>query len=179
MRRIAGLMAAVLVACGGGAARGPGPAYVGGPTATPLFCAYGGVGIVPDPLPSGYETEFVEMVVSVDNPGAPIAGLAVGSAGLIDGSGHPLAALHRVDHLVVLPGIEAESETMGRFAVYMNPEGMPFDGTLPTGTTILRARYSIDRSAPQTFPSECTLELTGGAAPIVARRSIDGSWPTS
>lgn len=182
---------AVLTACSSGASETPAtertaptterPATehpAASPTITPLFCAYGGVGIVPDPLPPGYETMFASVVVQIDNPGPPIAPLTIASASLVDEAGATLASLVRVDHFVVLPAIEPTGPTMGSFAVYLNPEGAPFDGTLPTGRTILRARFSIDRS-PTTFPAHCRIELAGGVAPLVSNGDLDGSWPTS
>lgn len=147
-------------------------------TVTPLFCAYGGVGLVPDPLPPGYETMFATVVVQVDNPGPPVGPITVGAASLVDEAGTPLASLVRVDHFVVLPEIDPEGPTMGSFAVHLNPEGTPFDGTLPTGRTILRAHFSIDAS-PMVFPVRCHLELAGAPVPLVSEAASDGVWPTS
>jgi hypothetical protein len=148
------------------------------PTVTPLFCTYGGVGIVPDPLPPGYETAFATVVVQVDNPGAPLGPITVGTGSLVDEHGTPAASLVRLDHFVVLPEIEPEGPTMGSFAVHLNPEGTPFDGTLPTGRTILRARFSIDAS-PTVYPASCHLELAGAPVPLVSDRPLDGVLPSS
>jgi hypothetical protein len=148
------------------------------PTITPLFCAYGGVGIVPDPLPPGYETNFLAVVVAVDNPGAAVGPVTVSAGSLTDESGAPLASLVRLDHFVVLPELEPEGPTMGSFAVHLNPEGTPFDGTLPSGRTILRARFSITRP-PSVFPAHCHLELAGAPVPLTTDADLDGVWPTS
>jgi hypothetical protein len=145
---------------------------------TPLFCAYGGVGIVPDPLPPGYETQFATAVVQVDNPGPPVGPITVASGTLVDENGAVVASLVRLDHFVVLPEVEPESATMGSFAVHLNPEGTPFGGTLPTGRTILRAHFSIDAS-PLAFPAHCRLELAGAPVPLVSNGDLDGVWPTS
>jgi hypothetical protein len=62
--------------------------------------------------------------------------------------------------------------------VYLNPEGAPFTGTVPTGRTRLRVRFSLDRD-PATLPARCRLELGGfGATPLVIEGNVDGSWPT-
>jgi hypothetical protein len=154
------------------------PAITGAVTGTPLFCAYGGVGIVPNPLPPGYDTQFAAIVVEVDNAtGAPVHDVSIARAALIGASGAELAGMRHVDHVVVLDRIEPTGPTMGTFAVYLNPEGRPFDGTLPPGRTILRARVALDRD-PTEFADHCRLELGGGASVAVDLRN-DGVWPTS
>ena len=65
-------------------ASAPVPTAESAPTATLLFCAYGGVGTVPDPLPPGYETEFASIVVELDNPGSAIDGVTVLGASLLE-----------------------------------------------------------------------------------------------
>jgi hypothetical protein len=148
------------------------------PTATERFCAYGGVGLVPNPLPPGYETEFGVIVTELDNPGPPIAGVRVRGAALLDGAGAPLASMKRLDHLVVLTDLQAPGPTLGIFAVYLNPQGTPFSGTLPSGRTILRVRFSMERE-PLSLPARCRLELDGlGASPLVVEGAPNGSWPT-
>lgn len=145
--------------------------------ATLLFCAFGGVGVVPDPLPPGYVTELAAFVVAIDNPGPPIGRVSFSSAALLDGPGSPVAAFRGVDHVVVLAGIDPTSPSMGTFAVYLNPEGTPFDGTLPTGRTILRAHFALDHD-PIEYPERCRLHLDGLGAPLVVTARVDGSWPT-
>ena len=146
-------------------------------TATTLFCAYGGVGLVPDPLPPGYETEFAVIVVELDNPGTAVEGVSVLGAVLLDGAGAATASLRRVDHVVVLPDAPPDP-SLGIFAVYLNPEGAPFTGTVPPGRTRLRVRFSLDRD-PVALPARCRLELGGlGATPLVIEGNVDGSWPT-
>jgi hypothetical protein len=148
------------------------------PTAAVLFCAYGGVGLVPDPLPPGYETEFASIVVQLDNPGAVLDGVTVLGASLLDANGAAVASFRRLDHFVILPALETPGPTLGTFAVYLNPEGTPFTGSLPSGRTVLRVRFSIDRD-PTVLPTRCRLELGGiGASPLVIEGGVDGSWPT-
>jgi len=40
----------------------------GNGTAKSLFCGYGSVGFMPDPLPPGFETQFAVAVVEIDSP---------------------------------------------------------------------------------------------------------------
>lgn len=147
-------------------------------TAAPLFCAYGGVGIVPSPLPPDYDTQFAEIVIDIDNAtGAPVRDVTVSRAALLDASHSEIASMRHVDRVVVLDRIEPTGPTMGSFAVYLNPEGQPFDGTLPPGHTIVRARVALDRD-PTVFADHCRLELGGGATVSVDVHT-DGVWPTS
>jgi hypothetical protein len=145
-------------------------------SATMLFCAYGGVGIAPDPLPPGYDTQFAEIVIEVNNPGAALGGVTVASANLLDAQGVHAASMRRVDRFVVLPPLETPGPTLGTFAVYLNPKGTPFTGTLGPGRTQLRVRVSIDRD-PSAVPAQCRITL-GGPAPKVIEGKVDGSWPT-
>jgi hypothetical protein len=170
----------MLGACGGSAHEAPTatPGPVATLTAVPLFCAFGGVGAVPDPLPPGYETEFAAIVIAIDDAGGPIDHVSVTSASLLDASEATVATLRRIDHVVVLPTIEATGPTMGTFAVHLNPEGVPFDGTLPSGRTNLRVRFSIDRPDPMRYPDRFRLELDANGTVLVVTGRIDGSWPT-
>jgi hypothetical protein len=143
-------------------------------SATMRFCAYGGVGLA---LPADAENAFASMVVELDNPGAPIGGVAVLKGALLDGQSAPLASLRRVDHLVVFSPAKPSS-TQGTFAVHLNPPGTPFSGTLPSGRTTLRVRVALDH-APGGSPARCHLELGGvGGAPLVVEGNVDGAWPT-
>src|SRR4249919_2544069 len=104
------LLTLLSVACGGSTppSSTPSPAVTG----APRFCAYGGVGIVPDPLPPGYETNFAAIVVEVQNDsGAPITGVTVSGGGLVGSDGARIASLQRVDHFVVIDRVEPESAT--------------------------------------------------------------------
>ncbi len=166
------------LAAGCGKAAPPSPPAASPPAATMLFCAYGGVGLVPNPLPPGFETEFAAAAFAFDNPGPPIPGVAVLGAALLDATGATAAAFRRLDHFVVMPPLETPGPTLGTFAVYLNPEGTTFDGTLPSGRTVLRVRFSIDRD-PLVLPTRCRVELGGfGPSPLVVEGPVDGSWPT-
>lgn len=149
-----------------------------GITGRSLFCAYGGVGSVPDPLPPGYETTFVSMVFEIDNPGPPVAGVSVAGASLRDDAGAPLASLARLDHFVDLSGEPAPDPTWGSFAVHLNGTGTPFLGALPTGITRLRIRYAIPSSARLPTADHCRAELSTSVGPLVIAGPLDGVWPS-
>jgi hypothetical protein len=147
-------------------------------TGTALFCAYGGVGTTPYPLPPGYETEYAVMVVELGNAGPAIADVIVLGAALVDSTGATTASLRRIDHIVVMPPLATPGPTRGTFAVYLNPEGTPFEGRLEPGRTRLRIRFTLDR-APTAMPARCRLEIGGrGMSPLVIAGGVDGSWPT-
>jgi hypothetical protein len=154
------------------------PAPAVGATVRSAFCAYGGVGIVPDPLPPGYETTFVEHVFTIENPGPPLAGVLVESAGLTDPSGRVIAPVMRIEHVVDLTHEPPPDPSWGSFAVNLNPTGTPWAGTLPTGTSRLRVRYWIAPLGLRS-PSHCRLELSGLGAPVTIEGPLDGALPTS
>jgi hypothetical protein len=148
------------------------------PTGTMLFCAYGGVGTVPDPLPPGYETDFATVAFKLNNPGEAIERVRVLGAALLDAEGETTASFCRVDHFVVLPPLESPGPSLGIFAVYLNPEGTPFSGILPAGATQLRVRFSLDRG-PTEIPTRCRLELGGfRSSHLVIEGKVNGRWPT-
>jgi hypothetical protein len=156
----------------------PTPPVDSAPTGTSLFCAFGGVGTTPDPLPPGFETNFAVIVIELQNSGPPINGVTVLDASMLDEAGAAIASLRRVDHFVVLTQLEAPGPTLGIFAVYLNPDGTPFTGSLPTGRTQLRVRFSLDHG-PSGMPARCRVELGGiGSSPLVIEGTVDGSWPT-
>ncbi len=146
------------------------------PHAKLLFCAFGGVGMVPNPLPPGYETSFAIVAVEVDNDGPPLQDVRVHALRLRESPGTKVVSLRRVDRFVVMPPLLPEGPTLGRFAVFLNPEGTTFEGTLPHGRTVLRVRVSLDAS-PSFMPSACELELDG-VMPTAISGKVDGSWPT-
>jgi hypothetical protein len=156
----------------------PTPPVESAPTGTSLFCAYGGVGMTPDPLPPDFETDFAVIVVELENPGPPLDGVTVLGAALLDETGAAIASLRRLDHVVVLPPPEAPGTALGIFAVYLNPDGTPFTGSLPTGRTRLRVRFSLDHG-PSAMPARCRIRLGGvGSSPLVVEGTVNGSWPT-
>jgi hypothetical protein len=154
------------------------PAPAASPSVTPLFCAYGGVGLVPDPLPPGYDVQFATAVFDVTHAGAPVAGAAVVEFALLDAAGAVVAAMKRVDHFVELPSAPPPPapSSNGGWAFYLNPKGTPFGGTLPAGKTRLRVRVALDRAPPEA--ARFRLKFGGGVAPAVAEGRINGVWGT-
>jgi hypothetical protein len=146
-----------------------------------LFCAYGGVGIVPDPLPPGYETEFTSVTIDLDNPNGK-TGLTVKSIELMNESGKVSATMRRVVEMVKLdaskpPPGRTES---GSWAFFLNPPGDPFDGDLAPGRTRLRIRASLNLSPMEYLTRvRITFETFEGAQPpLVLEGDVWGSWPT-
>lgn len=149
------------------------------PTApvTPLFCAFGGVGIVPDPLPAGYDTAFATAVVDVTSTGASTSPVSVTDLTLLDPKGGVAASTKRVVAVVVLPSGPAPApHSAGSWAFYLNPAGTPFTGTLGSGTTRLRVRVALDRPAMEV--ARFRLTLSGFSTPVVVEGPVDGAWGT-
>jgi hypothetical protein len=177
--RVAGTFGLLLLMVGCARAEPPAsasPAPV--PTIVARFCAHGGVGLTPVPTPPEFESQFVTVVVDVDNPSSDIPGVAVRELVLLDAAGGVDAPLRRVDHVVVL-AYEASPplpSSDGGWAYYLNPPGKPFTGTLPKGVTRLRVRASLKN--PPRDPVRFRLQLMGPAAPLVVEGKVDGAWPT-
>ena len=137
--------------------------------AKPLFCMYGGVEVVPDPLPPGYETQFAIAVVEIDSQ-HEASGLAVTDLELLDKDG-AATKLKRVVEVEVFERPRVATE--GEFAYYLNPGSTrPWNGTLPVGKIEIRVRVALERApvAPVRF------RLVLGPHMIEGR--VDGSWPT-
>jgi hypothetical protein len=137
--------------------------------AKPLFCAYGGVGLVPDPLPAGYETEFAVAVVEVHSV-TETASNAVTQFILFDKDGAE-TKMKRVVETEIFERPRVASE--GEFAWYLNPGGTrPWDGRLPAGTVRIRLRVALERApaAPVRFRLKIGSQSLEGI--------VDGSWPT-
>lgn len=121
---------------------------------------------------------FATTAFEIDNPGPPIAGVTIAGASLRDAAGVPVASMLRLVHFVDLTAEPEPDPTWGSFAVFLNPEGTPFSGALPSGRTRLRIRYSIE--ARFTDAALCRVEIGGiGAAPVIIEGRVDGVWPTS
>jgi hypothetical protein len=147
-------------------------------TGRTLFCAHGGVGVVPNPLPPGYETELTSVTLDLDNPNAKTP-LTVKSIELMNEKGNVVATMRRVVEMTTLdatktPPGRAES---GSWAFFLNPQGTPFDGNLPPGRTRLRIRASLT-SSPTDYLTRVRVTLDGGGGPIVIEGDVWGSWPT-
>jgi hypothetical protein len=147
-------------------------------TGRTLFCAHGGVGIVPDPLPPGYETEFTSVTIDLDNPNGKTR-LTVKSIELMNESGKVAATMRRVVEIVKLDASKSPPgrTESGSWAFFLNPQGEPFDGELPPGRTRLRIRASLNAS-PMEYLTRVRITLDGPQPPLVLEGDVWGSWPT-
>jgi len=147
-------------------------------TARPLFCAYGGVGIVPSPLPPDYDTQFVSVVLELDHPGPPSA-LRVSNVELLDASGKVATSMRRVTEMVVLDAAKTPPGRTepGSWAFFLNPPAEKFEGMLGKGRTRLRLRASL-KSAPTGFAPRVRVTLESLPTPLVVEGEVWGVWPT-
>jgi hypothetical protein len=140
--------------------------------AKPLFCAFGGVGLVPIPRPPGFESEFAVAVVEINSP-RKTTHVAVSDFVLFDQAGKA-TKLRRVVKVEVFEEARVASE--GLFAYYLNTASAsathPWDGTLPAGRIRLRVRVALVE-----FPvAPVRFKLKIGR--YVIEGPVDGSWPT-
>lgn len=139
--------------------------------AKPLFCAFGGIGLAPNPRPPGFESEFAVAVVEINSP-RKSAHAAVSDFVLFDQAGKA-TKLKRVVSVDVFG--ETRVATEGTFAYYLNSASSAthaWDGTIPTGRIRLRVRVALVGVpvAPVRF------RLTIGQH--IIEGPVDGSWPT-
>jgi hypothetical protein len=136
-----------------------------------LFCAFGGVGLVPIQRPPGFESEFAVAVVEINSP-RKTTHAAVSDFVLFDQAGRA-TKIKRVVSVEVFDETRVASE--GLFAYYLNTTSNathPWDGTLPAGRIRLRVRVALVGVpvAPIRF------KLMIGR--YVIEGPVDGSWPT-
>ncbi len=121
-----------------------------------LSCWYGGIGEVPSPLPSGYETEFAVAEVEIESPKqeqhVTIPGFVI-----VDGSG-------KVTRMKRVVEVRVRDEGRG--------ESWQWNGTLPVGTVHLVIEVSL-RGQPR-LPSRCRVIV----GPYIVQSTVDGEWPT-
>jgi hypothetical protein len=146
-------------------------------TGRALFCAYGGVGLVPVPAPPEFEGNLAVIVVELRNPGPVVLNVVVKDVVLLDAAG-TTTALRRVQTVEVLSPAELapSPRAPGSWAYYLNPGGQPFNGTLRVGTTRLRIRVSLKTSP--VGPVRFQLAFGGLEAPLVVEGGVNGTWPT-
>jgi hypothetical protein len=146
------------------------------PTGSALFCAYGGVGLVPIPAPPEFETELAVVVVDVQNQGPAPRNVVVTDVVLVNAEG-TTTALRRVQAVEVLSTAEPapSPRAPGSWAYYLNPGGQPFNGTLRVGRTRLRIRVSLKASPVGPVRFQLTFGLE---APLVVEGGVNGTWPT-
>jgi len=137
-----------------------------------LFCAHGGVGLVPDPLPSGYETQFAVAVVEIESP-AIAKNVSISGFTLYDKTG----VATKMKRVVKAETFDEPSVAgQGFAAYYLNTAGKsrskPWDGTLPAGKTRLRVRVALENDPIAAV--RYTLDL--GSYAISGPCDIE--WPT-
>lgn len=138
-------------------------------SAKALFCAYGGVGMIPNPIPPGYELHFVEAIVEIESL-REISNVAVSDFVLVDAQGKA-TKIKRVLGVEVFNRPHVDTE--GIFAYYLNDGGtQTWNGTLPAG----RIRLRVDASLVEAPDQPVRFRLTIG--PHVIEGRIDGEWPT-
>lgn len=143
--------------------------------ATMMFCAHGGVSFEPIPTPSGFESEFAEVVIAI-NSAKPIANVSVSKFELLGSKGtvSKLKRVASIGRFVDLP----PPPDWGSFAYYMRPEmsdsAYGWDGTLPRGLFLLRVRMSVVPVAGDEEVTRCRIEL----GPYTVEGPLDGEWST-
>jgi len=131
-----------------------------------LFCAYGSIGLRPNPLPQGFETQFAIAVVEIRSP-REIRGGAASEFTVTNQEGKETKSKRIIatEEFVRIRSNEAD------MAYYLNPEGArPWNGTLPAGTIRLRVRVALTE-APQ-LPVRFRLVL----GDIVFEGAVNGMW---
>ena len=140
--------------------------------ATSLFCAHGGVGLVPSPEPSGFEDQFAVAVIEIDRK-TELDNVTVGAFSLFDANGRA-TAMKRVVKIEVFD--EPSSSGVGSVAYYLNTSdasrSRPWNGTLPAGPIYLRIRVALTAD-----PIGAT-RYTMAIGPYTLAGPCDIAWPT-
>jgi hypothetical protein len=147
-------------------------------TARMLFCAFGGVGMVPASPPPGYESEFAVAVVEINSPGEDRE-VAVSGFDVLDPAGKvtPMKRVMRVERFTRSGSAGDPASGLGWAAYYLNtdaahPDG-EWDGVLPAGDVRLRIRVALPRD-PGAIGGRCRVRL--GIYDIDG--PSDAEWPT-
>lgn len=139
-----------------------------------LFCAYGSVGAQPLHPPPGYENQFAEAVVELNNtrrvPNAPAPNVT-----LLYPSGKSITT-KRVISVEVFDEPYVPGE--GDMAFYLNTDSRGhthnWDGTLTTGMVHLRVRVALSTRSWVPMPTSCKVTI----GPYKIEGPVDGSWAT-
>ncbi|MGD0858824.1 MAG: hypothetical protein ABR912_05865 [Terracidiphilus sp.] len=145
----------------------------GNGTAKSLFCGYGSVGFMPDPLPPGFETQFAVAVVEIDSP-SETRDAAVSGFVLFDEAGKTTES-KRVVSVEVFKRPRVATE--GEYAYYLNRgdkpgDTPPWNGTLPAGKIRLRIRVALAKEPIS--PVRFKLKI----GQYVIEGPVDCAWPT-
>jgi hypothetical protein len=162
-------MAAILVIVLASASLPSTSAAITQSAAKSLFCAHGSIGMRPNPLPPGYETQFAVAVIEIQSS-TEVSNVAVTEFSLFnrDGKETKLKRVIEVEEFARTP-VAGE----GSFASYVNSGGTrPWDGKLPARAAQLRVRVAL-LEAPM---SPVRFRLVIGTNVIEGK--VDGRWPT-
>ena len=134
-----------------------------------LFCAHGSIGMRPNPLPPGYETQFAVAVVEIQSAmEVPNVGVTEFSLFNNDGKETKLKRVMEVEEFSRTPVADE-----GRFAYYLNRGGTrPWDGKLPARTVPLRVRVALLETPMQPVRFRLVIGTN------VIEGKVDGRWPT-
>ena len=134
-----------------------------------LYCAFGGVSLIPVPTPPDFEAQFAVVVLEVDSVIAT-PHVAVTDFALTDGAGKT-TRLKRVVSVEVFARPRVATE--GIAAYYLNPGGThPWNGTLPAGKICLRIRVALPQDPGNA--AAFMIKIDGQAV----AGSVDCCWPT-
>jgi hypothetical protein len=134
-----------------------------------LFCAHGSIGMRPNPLPRGFETQFAIAVVEIQSP-TEVSNVAVTEFSLFNKDGQE-TKLKRVIEVEEFARTSVAGE--GSFAYYLNPGGTrPWDGRLPARTVQLRVRAALLETPMQPVRFRLVIGTN------VIEGKVDGRWQT-
>jgi hypothetical protein len=136
--------------------------------ARPLFCAHGSIGMRPNPLPLGYETQFAVAVVEIRSS-TEVANVAVTEFSLFNTDGKETKLKRVIEVEELASSLVAGERT---FAYYLNAGARPWNGKLPSKAVQLRVRVAL-LDAPM---SPVRFRLVIGTNVIEGK--VDGSWAT-
>jgi hypothetical protein len=134
-----------------------------------LFCAHGSIGMRPNPLPPGFETQFAVAVIEIQSS-TEVTNAAVSEFSLFNKDGQETKLKRVVEVEELLRTLVAGERTQ---AYYLNAGGTrPWDGRLPARTVQLRVRVAL----METPVSPVRFRLVIGTSVIEGK--VDGRWPT-
>jgi hypothetical protein len=140
-----------------------------------LFCAYGGISPIPQPTPPGFESEFAEVVVEV-NDARHLSDVAV-SQFSVSGLSKRVMRLKRV--ISIERFLDASPRPDWGYATYylsadLSDSQYRWNESLPRGSILLRIRMSIISEGEESATEGCSLSF----GPYQIEGPLDAVWPT-
>lgn len=140
-----------------------------------LFCAYGGIGAQPSPMPANFENQFAVAVVEL-NSSREVSQAPLPTLSLLYGE---RAALTTKRVISVEQFDEPYVRGEGNMAFYLNSNlrghTVPWNRTIPGGMIHLRVRVALATQQDSVLiPRACRVTL----GPYSVQGPVDGSWPT-